>query len=123
MRARAVFAQNAHAKLPVQTAYKLFNFLKTTDKDEAFYNEKRRDIIDRYAQRDDKGEVVLDGASVVLLPESTAECKQEMQDLDNTNIEMPAQFSIQELGGLSLSMADILAIEELLIEEESMDGC
>ena len=59
--ARGVIAQYAGEKIAAQTAYKLFNFLKSTDKDEIFYNEKRKEIIDRYAKKDEEGNYVPEG--------------------------------------------------------------
>jgi len=120
--ARTIITQYAKEKLPAQTAYKFVKFLKTTDADEAFYNEKLRDIINQYAQKDEFGNFVQNDSGIVLVPETAAVCKSEIQELDNTIIEMPAKFSIQELSGLCLSMADILMIEELLIEENDIDG-
>jgi len=120
--ARGVIVQFAREKLPAQTAYKLFNFLKETDKDEAFYNDKRTGIIKRYAKKDDEGNFVPDGNGIALIPETAEACKKELLELENTVIELPVRFTIEEFGGLSLSMADILVIEELLANKEDEDG-
>ena len=120
--ARGVITGCAREKIPAQTAYKFFNLLKSTDKDEAFYNEKRREIIDRYAKKDDDGNFVVDGGGIALVPGTAATCKKELEELDNTIIEMPVRFTIEEFSGLCLSMADILAIEGLLLEKEDENG-
>jgi len=119
--ARVVISQCAKEKLPAQVAYKFVKFLKATDNDEIFYNEKLKGILSQYAKKDANGNFVHDGNGIALIPETAEACKQEIYELDNTVIEMPATFTIDEFSGLSLSMTDILALESLLIEEKT-DG-
>ena len=116
--ARSVIVQHAREKLPVQTAYKLIKFLKSTDNDEIFYNEKRRDIINQYAEKDKEGNLKQKNGMLSWLPGKEEACNNELIELNDTQVELPPiKFTIDELGGLQLSVKDVFDIEELLIEE------
>ena len=118
--ARAVIAKCAKERLPAQTAYKLVKFLKCTDNDETFYNEKFRSILNQYAKKDEDGNFMpSEGGGIALKPETAEACNKEILELENTEIDNAATFTIDEFSGICLSMSDIFAIEELIIEKES----
>ena len=122
IRARGVIAEHAREKMPAQTAYKFVKFLKATDNDEIFYNDKLTEILDLYAVKDENGKFIPDGNGISLIPETADDCKKKVEELDNTIVEKPVTFTIDEFSGLSLSMTEILAVDELLVETEAADG-
>jgi len=122
IRARGVIVEHAREKMEAQTAYKFVKFLKVTDNDEVFYNDKLTEILDRYAVKDENGKFIPDSSGISLIPETADDCKKKVEELDNTIVEKPFTFTIDEFSGLSLSMTEILAVDELLVETEAADG-
>lgn len=117
--ARAViFSKCAGEKLPAHIAYKFAKFLRLTDGDETFFNERFKAVLDSYAQKDENGHFVRDGErGIALKPDCTETCRKEMQELENTEIELPFQFTLNDISCLTLSIKDCFELDELIMEE------
>lgn len=117
--ARAVlFSKCSNEKLPANIAYKFARFLRLTDGDENFFNEKFKEILENYAQKDEKGSFVRDGDNgIALKPETTDVCKKEIRELENTEIELPFHFSLNDMSCLTLSIRDCFDMDDLIKEE------
>jgi hypothetical protein len=116
--ARKIIMQHSQEKLPVSLAYKFAKFLKGTEGDEAFYNEKFLEIVNQYRQRDENGNFVESGNGIPLVASETEKCKEELKELGNTKVNLPnIRFSLHELSILKLSVQDIFVLEELFEEK------
>jgi len=118
MTARAVISKCAGEKLPAHVAYKFARFIRLTDGDENFYHEKFNTILDNYAKKDEEGNLVRDGEfGIALKPETTEDCRREMHELENTEVELPFHFSMKDMSCLTLSIKDCFGLEDLIKEE------
>ncbi len=115
--ARAAIFSKCSEKLPASIAYKLAKFLRLTDGDEKFFNEKFKAILDNYAQKDEDGNFVRGDGGIVLKPETAEVCKQELRELEGTEIELPFQFSMDDMSCLTLSIKDCFDMDGLIKEE------
>lgn len=102
--------------LPIKTAFKLKKIVSKLNEETARYNEVRQEYIKRYAELDSSGEVISEnGIAVFKDEESKNKFYSDLQDLLNMNIEVD-KLSINELGNISVSAADLLALEDLLAD-------
>jgi hypothetical protein len=113
-----IFERFAQAKVSPRLAYKIMKFCKSAGVEEEFYNTKRNEIIDMYAIKDENGQVVVsDDGMINIVPDKIAEANAAMQELNGLEVEAPSiRFTLDELEGLELSVADMFALD-VFIEE------
>lgn len=112
-----IFESLSQGKVNVKLAYKLMKVLKETKNDIDFYQEKSKEIIEKYAQRDDKNEIVItpDQTGVMLQEDKIDEFNKEYIELNETEITLPEiKFEIDEFEDVKLSAVDLMAIDEFL---------
>ena len=112
---RKIISRHADKKISTALAYKMMKFMKASDNDEAFYNEKIREIIEKYGEKDENGQIVCIESGVSLVQTTIDECKSKIYELDGTEIDVPnIKFSLAELEQLKLSMNELFIIDELI---------
>jgi hypothetical protein len=102
-----IFNQVAQTKISSKTAYKIMKLYKSIAAEEEFYNQKRNDIINQYADRDENGQIKLseDGNMIIILPDKLAEAELAMLELNNIEVEIPnIRFNLSELEELKFSV-------------------
>ena len=93
LNARSVITSKAQVKgVNFKTSFKFMKFLKATDEDEKFYNEKREELITTFATKDEDGKIVIENN----------------QD----------KFTDEELDKMEFTIEEVSAIYELIKEEE-----
>lgn len=119
MRARGVFLSHANDKVFAKVAYKMVKFIKASEDEEAFYNTKFKDLIETYAERDSNGKCITDkNGNIKIDPKKIQECREAVDELERTDVEAPQiTFTPDELSGLKLSMSEMFALDEIIIEE------
>lgn len=121
LNARKIIMQHSQEKLPTPLAYKFAKFIRETDGDEVFYNEKFTEITNQYRQKDDKGNFIESNDGIPLVADVAEKCKEELKELGDTKIDsLNIKFSLQELSVLKMSMRDIFILEDLI--EEKIGG-
>ena len=89
------------ANLPLKGAYKLNKIKQAIEKESGFYNEKFQEIIDKYARKDENGELMFseDGEQIMIEPDKIDECNQALTDLQQLTIEIDnLGLKIEDLG-------------------------
>lgn len=115
--ARKVIGEHMADKLPSALAYKLMKFMKASDNEDAFYNERMGDIINKYGERNEDGEIKVKDNRVSLKEGCIEKCNQSISELQNTEIDRPNfAFSIEELEPFKLSIAEISSLDEFINE-------
>jgi len=118
IKARQIVAKYAGEKISTALSYKLVKFIKATDNDESFYNDKLKSILETYVEKDDEGNYVQHGNGFKIKPDQIQECNKENLELENTEVTLPdIHFTVSELEDLKLSMREILSLDELITEE------
>ena len=115
--ARNVIFQHKDDKIPSSLAYKLMKFLKASDSDEAFYNEKLKSLIEEYSVREADGKIKTVNGSFAIQPSKVDVFNKEAEELRNTEVDIPqVKFSIKELEPIRLSITDIYSLDEFITE-------
>lgn len=115
---RKVLSEHANEPIPTLLAYKILKFMKATDTEGAFYDQKLKEIIEKYGAKDEQGNAVYSDGKVSIANESIVECQQAMDELGNTEVEIPnITFSIQELTPIIFTVAELFSLDEIIVEE------
>ena len=120
IQARKALMAYADEKVSAQLAYKMMKFVKATSNDVAFYDDKIKEIIMQYAEKDDNGEIVNDNGNIKLIKGTTNDCQKEITAVADIDIDKPqVMFLLRELDELKLSVAEMFVLDEFItIEEE-----
>ena len=104
--------------LPFRLSYKVSKLLDKVEKDSQFYTEKLRNIIQKYALRDENGEIVFEGDSVKIAPSSLTAAEKELADLNDIDIEdINIFFTLDEFEGLEIKPSELTGLLNFIIEE------
>ena len=97
-------------QMPILTAYKLLKIYKQAKEDESFYYSKVREILNKYGQLDEQGNLIpiANGTGVKLKEGVEADCAKELNEL--MEVESTIEFEPINLAlfkELSLTPSDI----------------
>lgn len=117
VKATKIFETLSQEKINVRTSYKIMKVLKETKNDVDFWQEKGKEIIEKYAQRDDNNQIMVtpDQDGVMLQNDKLDDFNKEYNELNETEIQIPdIKFEIDEFDEVKLSAVDLMAIDEFL---------
>lgn len=86
--------------IPLKGAYKINKIKKAVEQEAEFYLTKFQEIVDKYAQKDEEGQVKFseDGDQILIQEDKIAECNQALEDLQKMTV---------EIDNLNLTLADL----------------
>ena len=115
--AKEIFASHFQEKLSPSLSYKIYKLCKFAEQEEGFYNQKMREIISEYAERDENGGFININGQIKLVEATAQEAKQRVVDLETIDVEAPnIKFTLDELSEIKLSVMDIAAIDGFIEE-------
>ena len=95
-------------ELPFRLAYKISKLLDQVEKDSAFYTEKFRNIVVKYAERDEKGEIVFEGDNIKIPQNKLSAAEKELEDLNNVEAtDINVTFTLDELEDLQMKPSEL----------------
>lgn len=117
LNARKIIIQYKDEKLSPTLAYKFVKFMKASDSEEAFYNDKLKQLIEEYALKDEKGQIATQDGNIRLMPAKIQDFNNAANELQETEVEAPnVQFKISELEQIKLSVTDLYALDDFVTE-------
>ena len=113
-----IFERFAQDRISSKLAYKIMKLCKNAATEEEFYNTKRNEIIDMYATKDENGQVVVsEDGMIQIVPDKIDAANAALQELNGIEVEVPnIRFTLDELDGLELSVADMFALDAFIEE-------
>lgn len=77
-------------KLPLPVAYKLTKINRAADKEAEFYQEKFNNIVEKYAKKDENGNIVFseNGEQIMIQDDLIPECNEALEELMNLEVEI-----------------------------------
>ena len=115
---RKILSEHAGDKIPAVTAYKIMKFFKASDTEEAFYNEKMKELIDEYAEKDEAGKPIVKVNGIQISRDRIEDCNKAIKELQETDVEKPKLvLNLKELELFQLSVEEISTLDEFIIEE------
>ena len=94
----------------VKTSYKLSRLSNKILQELNFYDQKMREIILEFSQKDENNSPKFseNEQNILIIPEKIDECRKQIYELENLDIEVPnIKFKIEEFEGLALSMTEL----------------
>jgi hypothetical protein len=118
MSAAKVFNQVAQTKISSKLAYKIMKLCKSVAVDEEFYNNKKNEIINEYAVRDENGQIVVsDDGMISIQEDKIADAQNALNNLNDIEVDEPnIKFTLAELDELKLSVADMFVLDAFIEE-------
>lgn len=95
--------------MPLRLAYKFTKLASQIEEDYSFFIDKTREIIFKYAQIDENGNIKHnDQGNIIIKPDCISQTNQELQELEEIDIDSPnITFTLDELENLDISPADL----------------
>ena len=113
----------AHERVPTALAYKMMKFVKASENDGTFFNAKFADIVERYAERDENGQVTTNENGIVIAKDRLDDCQKCITELEGVEVNDPGiWFNLNELSELKLSMAELFTLDKFITEEAEHGG-
>ena len=98
-------------------AYKFAKLSKIITSNEEFYNQKMRELLEKYLQKDENGNYIEQEDGLLLIPETKVEFYEKLNELKNIEIsdEVP-KFNSIELDSISITPQDLIVLMPLIEE-------
>lgn len=106
----------AKQKLPLRTGFKLKGIIKRINEEYQRYEDCRIEAVKRFADKDEAGEPMFDENGNAKISQENLELfVKEIQELANTEVEVPT-LTLEELGtDASLTVEEIMNLEGLVL--------
>lgn len=104
----------------IKTAYKMNKIYERAAQEQTFIQEQQQKIAEKYAQRDEKGNLILtdDKTDILVEPSKMNECKKALRELVEIEVELPDySFTLDELEPLKLSINDLQPLMNFIYEK------
>ena len=104
----------------IKTAYKMNKIYERAAQEQTFVQEQQQKIAEKYAQRDEKGNLILtdDKTDILVEPSKMNECKKALRELVEIEVELPDySFTLDELEPLKLSINDLQPLMNFICEK------
>lgn len=104
----------------IKTAYKMNKIYERAAQEQTFIQEQQQKIAEKYAQRDEKGNLILtdDKTDILVEPSKMNECKKALRELVEIEVELPDySFTLDELEPLKLSINDLQPLMNFICEK------
>ncbi len=100
----------------IQTQYKLLKLIKIADEEYPIYMEQFQSLLDSYAERDDKGNIIHSEDGGTKIKKNKMDILQEkLYELKQIKVQVPdLYFSLDELEKLKLKMEELNAFIDLI---------
>ncbi len=117
--ARKVIVSKAAVKgVNFWTSFKFMKFMKATEDDERFYETKRKELIEKFATKDEQGNLIVENNQCRFTNENLEEANKELVELAETKVEIPEslKFTEQELDKMEFTIEEVSVIYDLIKE-------
>ena len=115
--AKKVIMPLIQEKLSPKLSYKLMKFVSKIEVEEDFYNQKLNELIDKYGERGEDGELIYTDTGVKIQKDKMSICDSELQKISDVEAETPNMtFTLDELSEVKLSVRDMFFLQEFIAE-------
>ena len=108
-------------EMPVLVAYKLNQIEDVCEKNNKFFEEKTRNIINKYAEKDSDGKPLFteDQKSVRIQRDFIDTCVKELQELSEIDVDVPdIKIDINDLNDIKITVAEMGALMPFIKDKE-----
>lgn len=114
----AVFAQLKDKVLPIKASYAIAKNIAHINSILKIYDEQRNKLLEKYAEKDDKGKVKVEKGQVTIKKDSIEQWNKDLQELMGIENEVEIHtFPLSVLDDCKLSPAEFMAIDYMIEEK------
>lgn len=107
-----------YEKTNINLAYKIMKFMRMAKDDVEFYDKTAGEIINKYALKDKKNEVVVKENKIQLDLAKQEEMNKEVETLNTKEIDFPeVKFKLSDFEGINFSAVELMSLEKFIVEE------
>ena len=118
IKARMTVAMLYREKIAGKLAYKFLKFLTATETDERFYREKLQEIIEKYGEKDEKGEFIETKTGIQIQKEYRDDCQKAIVELESTEVDKPSlSITYDELEDIKISTEGMTSLFAFIEEK------
>ena len=118
IKARMTVATLYREKVAGKLAYKFLKFLSATETDEKFYKEKFQEIIEKYGEKDEKGNFIATKTGIQIQKEYRDDCHKAIDELESTEADKPSlSITYDELEDIKISTEEMTSLFAFIKEE------
>ena len=113
------FEKTKDQKISFKTSYKLVKLAKEAEQAQQFYNDKLREIVMTYSEKDENGNPIptTDGQGIKIQEGKINDCYNEIEELKHTEISIPDYlFTLEEFDNVELTPIETNAIVPFIKE-------
>lgn len=118
--AKTILQKLATVEMPIQDSLKVLRVLKKTQEEFALIEAAQRKLFDKYGEKDEKGNLVLDSNSnnVKIIKEKAEEFSKDFDELLNSEVTLECdKLKYSMMSGLKISPLQLLEMEDFLDNE------
>jgi hypothetical protein len=106
--------------MPLRLSYKFTKLLEKIEKDSEFFAEKAREIVFKYAEKNEEGNFIqTEDGNVYIRPDKVEEANNAIMELNNIEVEdVNITFTLDELESLSIAPEILQPLLSLIKEDE-----
>jgi hypothetical protein len=110
-------------EMPLRLSYKFSKLLSKIEKDSEFFTEKTREVILKYAEKDENGDLVqTEDGNIRIQTGKIEEANKAMMELNDIEVEdIDITFTLDELESLSIAPEVLQPLLPLIVEDENKD--
>lgn len=107
-------------EMPLRLSYKFSKLLSKIEKDSEFFTEKTREVILKYAEKDENGDLVqTEDGNIRIQTDKIEEANKAMMELNDIEVEdINITFTLDELESLSIAPEVLQPLLPLIVESE-----
>lgn len=108
-------------EMPLRLSYKFSKLLSKIEKDSEFFTEKTREVILKYAEKDENGDFVqTEDGNIRIQTGKIEEANKAMMELNDIEVEdINITFTLDELESLSIAPEVLQPLLPLIVEDEN----
>lgn len=105
-------------EMPFSLSYKFTKILDKIETDYQYFIKKMREIINKYAEKDENGELVIKDNNIQIKKDFITLAEKELEELNNIEVSLPEiTFTLDELKTLNIKPADLRALLPFIKDE------
>ena len=115
--ARRIISRVVTQKMNGNLSYGIMKFIKNSNDDEDFFNSQFKMIVEKYAQKDVKGNWLKnEDGGVLIRKDAITECNSKIEELYSTEVNVPWMFNIQDIGSADCFSPQDLSVLDVFIK-------
>lgn len=93
-------------QLPISFSYKIMKFISSVEKEEQFFNQKLKELIEEYSEKDNNGAPVMTSQqSFKIAKDKEKECEEKVKELENLDVEVfEFKISLEDIEKMELKV-------------------